>query len=109
MSHHITIPQAQALLARQTELPFAVVMQHETMSVEYFVPKGRDTQQPHTQDELYIIISGTSQFFRSGEMLNVSPGDLLFVPAGMEHRFEQFSADFATWVIFYGEKKNSEE
>jgi len=31
-----------------------------------------------------------------------APGDMLFVPAKMEHRFEDFSADFATWVLFYG-------
>ena len=29
-------------------------------------------------------------------------GDFLFVPAGIEHRFESFTNDFATWVIFYG-------
>jgi hypothetical protein len=27
---------------------------------------------------------------------------VLFVPAGHEHRFEDFTPDFATWVIFYG-------
>jgi mannose-6-phosphate isomerase-like protein (cupin superfamily) len=30
------------------------------------------------------------------------PGDALFVPAGMKHRFENFSDDFATWIMFYG-------
>jgi mannose-6-phosphate isomerase-like protein (cupin superfamily) len=30
------------------------------------------------------------------------PGDVLFVPAGVEHRFEDFSDDFVTWVVFYG-------
>ena len=29
-------------------------------------------------------------------------GDLLFVPAHVEHRFERFSDDFRTWVIFFG-------
>lgn len=29
-------------------------------------------------------------------------GDVLFAPAGIEHRFENFSDDFVTWVIFYG-------
>jgi mannose-6-phosphate isomerase-like protein (cupin superfamily) len=29
-------------------------------------------------------------------------GDILFVPAGSVHRFINFTADFATWVIFYG-------
>jgi mannose-6-phosphate isomerase-like protein (cupin superfamily) len=30
------------------------------------------------------------------------PGDLLFVPAGVVHRFEDFTDDLAVWVIFYG-------
>ena len=30
------------------------------------------------------------------------PGDLIFVPAGAEHRFEDFSDDLETWVAFYG-------
>ena len=29
-------------------------------------------------------------------------GDLVFAPAHAEHRFEDISADFATWVLFYG-------
>jgi mannose-6-phosphate isomerase-like protein (cupin superfamily) len=29
-------------------------------------------------------------------------GDLLFVPAGVIHRFEEFTDDFCTWVMFYG-------
>jgi quercetin dioxygenase-like cupin family protein len=30
--------------------------------------------------------------------------DVLFVPAGVEHRFDNFTDDFMTWVIFYGQK-----
>jgi mannose-6-phosphate isomerase-like protein (cupin superfamily) len=30
------------------------------------------------------------------------PGDVLFVPAHQEHRFEQFTEDLALWVLFYG-------
>jgi hypothetical protein len=28
----------------------------------------------------------------------------LFAPAGLVHRFEEFSDDFATWVVFWGPK-----
>jgi hypothetical protein len=31
-----------------------------------------------------------------------APGDALFVAAAVEHRFEDFSDDFGTWVMFYG-------
>jgi mannose-6-phosphate isomerase-like protein (cupin superfamily) len=37
-------------------------------------------------------------------MVNCKKGDALFVPATMKHHFENFSEDFATWVIFYGKE-----
>ncbi len=101
--YHHSIENAIAALAKQ-ELPFVRMMQHGTMQVEYFQPKGTDTQQPHSQDELYFIVSGQSAFYRDGETVFVKPGDILFVPAGMEHRFVDFSDDFATWVVFYGKQ-----
>jgi len=33
------------------------------------------------------------------------PGDLLYVPAHMDHRFKTFSLDFKVWVIFYGPER----
>jgi mannose-6-phosphate isomerase-like protein (cupin superfamily) len=102
MKHKISLKEATEKLAAETELPFTVLMKHGTMSVEYFAPKGIDTQQPHSQDEIYVIASGNSSFKCGVESFNCEKGDVLFVPAGMEHRFENFSDDFATWVIFYG-------
>lgn len=39
-----------------------------------------------------------------GETVPFRPGDFLFVPAGMSHRFEDFGDDMAVWVMFYGPK-----
>jgi mannose-6-phosphate isomerase-like protein (cupin superfamily) len=80
----------------------AELLSHGTMKVEYYAPIGRDTQTPHTQDELYIIARGTGWFVNGERRHPFGTGDLLFVPAGNEHRFEEFSDDFGTWVIFYG-------
>jgi mannose-6-phosphate isomerase-like protein (cupin superfamily) len=99
---HITREQAVNQLAQEAPAVFAVLMRHGSMSVEYFAPKDRDTQTPHRQDELYIIAAGESKFYRNGETVHCKTGDVLFVPAGMEHRFINFSDDFAIWVIFYG-------
>lgn len=30
------------------------------------------------------------------------PGDFLFAPAGLIHRFEDFTDDLVVWVLFYG-------
>jgi mannose-6-phosphate isomerase-like protein (cupin superfamily) len=84
--------------------PFFTGMKHGSMVVELFAPKGKDTQQPHAQDELYIVLQGTGIFSRAGEEKPVKAGDIIFVEAGVEHRFEQFSGDFQTWVIFWGPK-----
>jgi mannose-6-phosphate isomerase-like protein (cupin superfamily) len=101
---HITLTDAITELQKETMQKFTVLMQHGTMSVEYFAPDKIDTQTPHKQDELYVIASGSGTFLRDGEHVQYNKGDILFVPAGMEHRFENFTEDFATWVIFYGKE-----
>ncbi len=100
MSFHFTIESAKEALAKESN-PFVLLMKDKAMSIEYFAPKRIDTQVSHEQDELYVIASGTAKFFRETEMVNVTTGDVLFVRAGMVHRFINFSDDFATWVIFY--------
>ena len=86
--------------------PFVRALAHGSMSVELFAPAtsalGRDIQQPHTQDELYVVQRGHSAFWLREERMEVQAGDVLFVPAGAPHRFEDFSQDFVTWVVFYG-------
>ena len=82
--------------------PFTLAFAHGTMSVEIYAPVETDPQSPHSQDELYFIISGAGIFVNGEERLSFSPGSAFFVPAGQPHRFENFSSDFATWVVFWG-------
>ena len=82
--------------------PFVTMLAGGTMSVEVFAPKGADLQQPHAQDELYFIHSGSGQIIINGQRFEAASGDAFFVAAGVEHRFENFSDDFVTWVVFYG-------
>jgi mannose-6-phosphate isomerase-like protein (cupin superfamily) len=89
----------------------ALLMKHGTMTLRYYAVRGRtdDPQTPHEQDEIYIVASGSGTFALgrdegSLERRPFGPGDAIFAPAGWVHRFEDFSADFATWVIFWGPK-----
>lgn len=93
----------QAIAVARLPSPFAVLFERGDLSVELFAPRGKDTQTPHAQDELYIVSNGTATFRRDQVHTDVKAGDLLFVPAGVDHRFERFSEDFRTWVIFFGE------
>jgi mannose-6-phosphate isomerase-like protein (cupin superfamily) len=97
----ITIADALAQLNSKEGQLFAKVMEHGSMSVEIYRPIKVDNQTPHIQDELYVIISGKGEFLNDGKRSNFNPGDVLFVLAGIEHRFENFTDDFATWVIFF--------
>ena len=102
MNYKITAKDAMEQLLRQSDFPFTVVMKNGSMTVEYFSPQEIDQQTPHKQDELYVIIKGHATLCREGERIRCTKTDIVFVPAGMNHWFENFSDDFATWVIFYG-------
>jgi mannose-6-phosphate isomerase-like protein (cupin superfamily) len=68
----------------------------------FYAPRDKDKQYPHLQDELYLVASGSGTFYNKGSRHPFQAGDVLFVAAGHEHRFEDFTPDFATLVIFYG-------
>ncbi|HEX8615974.1 MAG TPA: cupin domain-containing protein, partial [Thermoanaerobaculia bacterium] len=56
----------------------------------------------HTRDEAYIVVSGSGTYVHGEQRDPFAPGDFLFAPAGLPHRFEDFSDDLVVWVIFYG-------
>jgi mannose-6-phosphate isomerase-like protein (cupin superfamily) len=104
MKYQATLIEAIEQLASGKDTFFTTVLQNGAMRVEYYAPVKEDLQKPHTQDEIYIITSGAGAFERDGELIPFTIGDVLFVPHGMAHRFINFTDDFATWVIFYGEE-----
>jgi mannose-6-phosphate isomerase-like protein (cupin superfamily) len=97
-----TVEQALALLPGADGARFATVLEHGTLLVEIYAPRGRDPQQPHARDEVYVVVNGRGHFRNADRRHPFGPGDLLFVPAGTEHRFEEFTDDLVVWVIFYG-------
>ena len=78
------------------------IFSHGTLEVEMYQPEGQDLQEPHLRDEVYLVARGTGIFFDGAGRHSVEPGSFLFVAAGQPHRFEEFSSDFAVWVLFYG-------
>jgi mannose-6-phosphate isomerase-like protein (cupin superfamily) len=81
---------------------FVEAFRHGTLVLELYAPRGHDPQTPHDRDEVYFVISGSGEFVQAGERQAFAAGDALFVAAHVEHRFENFSPDFAAWVVFYG-------
>ena len=88
---------------------FAALMAHGSMRTELYAPRGQDPQQPHAQDELYFIQCGQGDFVQGDTRQRFQAGDAFFVPAGQVHRFEHFSDDFVTWVVFWGPPRGERE
>ena len=80
----------------------AEAFRHGSLLVKVYAPRGHDPQTPHQQDEIYIVMTGSGRFATGGEARRFGPGDMLFVAAGVPHRFEDFSDDLVLWVVFWG-------
>ncbi len=99
----VTLAEALKRLATRADgKRFVEVLTHGSLSVEIYAPRGRDLQTPHTRDEAYVVVQGRGEFINGSERHAFGPGDFLFVPAGVEHRFVDFTDDLVVWVIFYG-------
>ena len=102
MTDSYTVEKALDLVARSADKAYGVLLEHGTLELGYYKPDRIDPQQPHAQDEIYIVQSGSGFFVLGDERKPFEAGEALFVPAGIVHRFEDFTEDFATWVVFYG-------
>ncbi len=78
------------------------LLRHGSLEVKLSRPLPPNRQTPHLQDEVYIIICGRGVLVHEDKREAFKAGDCLFVPAGIEHHFEDFSEDLAVWVVFYG-------
>jgi mannose-6-phosphate isomerase-like protein (cupin superfamily) len=83
-----------------TNTDFARLIEKDVFDVSLYKPEKIDPQTPHARDELYVIASGSGKFFCDRETEAVATGDVLFVAAGVEHRFQDFTDDFSAWVIW---------
>jgi mannose-6-phosphate isomerase-like protein (cupin superfamily) len=98
----ITLQEAASLLPTPDGKRSVALFEHGTLQVKLYAPRGADPQSPHTRDELYVIARGAGWFVNGEVRHRFASTDVLFVPAGVVHRFEQFSDDFEAWVFFYG-------
>jgi mannose-6-phosphate isomerase-like protein (cupin superfamily) len=77
---------------------------HGSMSLILFAPKGKDYQTRHDQDELYFVMKGKGILIKNDIPYPFSTGDALFVAAGVDHHFENFTDDITLWAVFWGPK-----
>ena len=83
---------------------------HESVGLEVgvyvLVAPEPDRQQPHADDELYIVLEGTGVLEVEGDEVPVREGTAVFVEAGADHRFTAYE-HLAVLVIFERQKEES--
>ncbi len=65
-----------------------------------------DDQQPHTEDEVYYVASGRGTLTIGDEVVEVRPGSVAYVAAGVEHRFGDISEDLEV-LVFWSPARHS--
>lgn len=101
MTDHV-ITFKRALAAIPADRRDQDVLEQDLLSAGLYAPHESDDQEPHDRDAVYVVVNG-SGFFRVGDRRNpFGPGDLCFAEAAVEHRFEDFTPDFAVWRLLYG-------
>jgi len=61
---------------------------------------GTDPQSPHTEDELYYVVSGRAQIHVADEDRPVRAGSVVYVAKNVEHRFHSIEEDLTVLVFF---------
>ena len=59
-----------------------------------------DPQQPHQEDEIYYLVRGKAKMRLGAEECSVGAGSVIFVEAGLEHRFFDIEEELVALVVF---------
>ena len=67
----------------------------------YALPAGgTDPQSPHTEDEVYYVVSGKAQILVAEENRDVQAGSIIYVQKNVAHRFHSIEEELRVLVFF---------
>ncbi len=89
-------------LQRQTDDPYYEFLRVPALNCGlYVLPAGAtDRQTPHDEDEVYVVLDGLGVFTVEGADRTVQKGSVLYVKAGVDHRFHSITEDLSVLVLF---------
>jgi mannose-6-phosphate isomerase-like protein (cupin superfamily) len=98
-AHELADVIARREAANRPYLEFITV---PDLSVGLYVlaPGEPDLQQPHTEDEVYYVVSGAGRITVGDEVRDVRPGSIVFVATGVPHRFHDITEELTLFVVF---------
>lgn len=82
-------------------------LNERTLSVGHYAlaAESEDSQAPHTEDEVYYVVSGRAMIRVGNEERLVQPGSIIFVGAQVSHQFFDISEDLSLLVFFAPEHR----
>jgi mannose-6-phosphate isomerase-like protein (cupin superfamily) len=98
-AHPFDIAAAQARLAEKGGYEIVHRSDGLEIGVYVLVAPEPDRQQPHEDDEVYVVLDGEGTLEVEGERVELRVGHATFVPAGAEHRFVGYE-QLSVLVIF---------
>ena len=87
---------------KQSHRPWLEFLRVASLSMGVYQLKAgqADPQQPHSEDEVYYVVSGRASFRAGFELQPVGPGALIYVERNVEHRFFDITEDLTVLVFF---------
>lgn len=71
-----------------------------SLGLYVLAPGEPDRQQPHTEDEAYYVLAGRGRITVGEEVRDVVEGSVVFVAAGVPHRFHDIDEELRLLVVF---------
>jgi mannose-6-phosphate isomerase-like protein (cupin superfamily) len=98
----MTDVEAEVARAKASPHGWAEFLRVPTMSAGVYVvaPGAVDRQRPHTEDEIYYVVRGRGRLRHGSVDSEANPGDVLFVPARVPHRFHSVTEELVLLVVF---------
>jgi mannose-6-phosphate isomerase-like protein (cupin superfamily) len=97
-----TLEEARAEVQLRTGELYLEFLRRESMSCGLYVlePGADDPQEPHQEDEVYVVLGGRAQLMVAGQDQPVGPGSVLFVARTVAHRFHDITERLSVLVFF---------
>lgn len=102
MTDKSLITDVATRLEAQGEQTFVEFLRVPALSMGLFAapPGHADTQQPHAEDEVYVVVRGRAVFDCRGQRTDVRAGSIIYVPAHEPHHFADITEDLQVVVVF---------
>ena len=101
MSHFFHIDDLSQQRDESGKLYFEFLRVPAMSAGVYVLAKGdSDPQKPHREDEMYYVVRGRARMQIGSDHAEVHPGSVIFVEAGLEHRFYNVQEELVVLVFF---------